>query len=158
MADNYLEEMVAEWYAYQGYFVRKNVLVGKRQKGGYECELDVVAFHPEKKRLVHIEPSMDSDSWEKREARYQKKFAAGRKHIPKIFRGLDVPKEIDQIALLVYASKKSRTTLGGGRLVLIRELLDEIVLGMGELAVAKNIIPEQWPILRTIQFVKNFQP
>jgi hypothetical protein len=27
-------------------------------EGGYECELDVVAFDPKEKHLVHIEPSM----------------------------------------------------------------------------------------------------
>ena len=46
MAANYLEQLVAEWLEYQGYFVRRNVLVGKRAAGGYECELDVVAFNP----------------------------------------------------------------------------------------------------------------
>ena len=60
MAVNHLEQLVAEWYEYQGYFVRKNVLVGKRAKGGYECELDIVAFNPATKKLVHIEPSLDA--------------------------------------------------------------------------------------------------
>lgn len=31
---NYLESLVAEWLEYRGYFVRRNVKVGKRQKGG----------------------------------------------------------------------------------------------------------------------------
>ena len=29
---NFLEELVAEWYEYQGYFVRRNVLVGPSEK------------------------------------------------------------------------------------------------------------------------------
>ena len=78
MASNFLEELVAEWYEYQEYFVRRNVLVGKRVRGGYESELDVVAFHPTKKHLVHIETSMDTQSWEQREQRFAKKFEAGR--------------------------------------------------------------------------------
>ena len=44
MAINFLEQLIAEWYEYRGYFVRRNVLVGRRLKGGYECELDIVAF------------------------------------------------------------------------------------------------------------------
>ena len=36
MASNFLEELVAEWYEYKGYFVRRNVRVGPRAKGGYE--------------------------------------------------------------------------------------------------------------------------
>ena len=75
---NHLEELVSEWLGYRGYFVRRNVLVGKRAKGGYECELDVVAFHPGLRRLVHVEPSLDAHSWKKRAARFAKKFAAGR--------------------------------------------------------------------------------
>lgn len=126
MATNYLEQLIAEWYEYKGYFVRRNVLVGKRAKGGYECELDVVAFHPEAKHLVHLEPSMDANSWAEREKRYRKKFDAGRKHIPQLFEGIEIPTEIEQIAVLVFASKANHGTLGGGRLMLIDELLQEI--------------------------------
>jgi len=76
---NHLEQLVGEWYEYQGYFVRRNVWVGPRAEGGYECELDVVTFHPSINHLVHIEPSMDARSWIKREERYKKKFAPGKK-------------------------------------------------------------------------------
>jgi len=82
---NFLEQFVAEWYEFSGYFVRRNVHVGRRAKGGWECELDVVAFDPKGKRLIHVEPSMDSDKWEKREKRFQKKFDAGQKYIPELF-------------------------------------------------------------------------
>jgi hypothetical protein len=57
MAGNHLEDLAAEWYQFQGFFVRRNVQVGKRLRGGYDCELDVVAFHPAERRLIHIEPS-----------------------------------------------------------------------------------------------------
>jgi hypothetical protein len=46
MAGNHLEDLVAEWYQFQGFFVRRNIQVGKRLRGGYECELDIVAFQP----------------------------------------------------------------------------------------------------------------
>ena len=62
MATNHLEQLIAEWYEFKGYFVRRNVHVGKRTKGGYDCELDVVAFNPCEKKLVHIEPSLDAHS------------------------------------------------------------------------------------------------
>lgn len=88
MPSNHLEQLIAEWYEYQGYFVRRNILVGKRAKGGYECELDIVAFHPLTKHLVHIEPSLDANSWAVREARFKRKFDAGRKYIPGLFDGL----------------------------------------------------------------------
>jgi hypothetical protein len=55
---NFLEQLAAEWLEYQGYFVRRNVHVGKRLKGGYVCELDVVGFHPGKQLLVHVDANI----------------------------------------------------------------------------------------------------
>lgn len=74
---NFLEQLVAEWYETKKYFVRRNVLVGPRKNGGYEGELDVVAFNPVKKLLIHIEASMDAFSWEKREARFKRNSKLG---------------------------------------------------------------------------------
>jgi len=150
---NYLEELVGEWYEFQGYFVRRNVKVGKRSKGGYEGELDVVAFHPERRHLVHVEPSMDALSWAKREEKFRKKFLAGRKHIHGLFAGLNVPDEVDQIALLQFASKQRRATLGGAKPVLVSELLVEILRELRAHRVVSNAVPEDKPILRTLQFV-----
>ena len=53
--NNFLKQLAAEWYEYRGYFVRRNVRVGQRAGGGFAGELDVVAFNPIEKRLVHIE-------------------------------------------------------------------------------------------------------
>lgn len=157
MANNFLEQLVAEWYEFQGYFIRRNVWVGKRAKGGYECELDIVGFHPSKKHLVQIEPSMDAASWAERERRYAKKFKAGKKYIPGLFEGLDLPTEIDQIAVLVFASKKNRETLAGGKIVLISELLQEIFRELRSSSIESSAIPEQLPILRTLQFVAQYR-
>lgn len=157
MAHNYLEQLVAEWYEFQGYFVRRNVLVGPRPQGGYECELDVVAFHPEKKHLVHIEPSHDADSWSKRELRYTKKFAAGRKYIPAIFAGLDADVSIEQIAILAFASTRNISRLEQGRIVLIPELLKEIFAKLKGRRLNSSAVPEQFPLIRTLQLVaENF--
>lgn len=92
---NFLEQTVAEWYDFRGYFVRRNVNVGLRPAGGYESELDVVAFDPISNHLVHIEASMDADSWKTREVRFKKKFDAGRKHVPTLFKGFGDLPEID---------------------------------------------------------------
>lgn len=150
---NYLEQLVSEWYEYQGYFVRRNVLVGKRPDGGWECELDVVAFHPTKKHLVQIEPSMDSNSWDKREERYRRKFEAGRKYIPKLFDGIDIPAHIEQIALFGLGSKTNNPMLAGGHVWLASDLLLEIVKVLRNLRVEKAAVSEQFPLLRTIQFM-----
>jgi hypothetical protein len=157
MANNYLEQMVAEWYEYQGYYIRRNVLVGKREKGGFESELDVVAFHPGSRHLVHVEASMDSDSWDRRESRYAQKFSAGRRYIPELFTGFDLPEEIEQIAVLVFASKQNRQTLAGGRIVLANELLNEIITKLREKSIYSNMVAEHYPILRTIQFMCQYR-
>ena len=150
---NFLEQLVAEWYEYQGYFVRRNVHVGKRSTGGWECELDVVAFHPSKKRLVHIEPSTDAHSWEQRTERYRKKFEAGRRYIPEMFKGIDIPDHIAQIALFALGSKANNPMLSGGHVWLASDLLLEITKALRPLRIEKAAVSEQFPLLRTIQFV-----
>lgn len=154
---NYLEQLVSEWYEYQGYFVRRNVNVGRRPQGGWECELDVVAFNPESKHLVHVEPSMDASSWAVREQRYKRKFEAGRKHIPKLFSGIDLPDQMDQIALFEFASTANHKTLAGGRVMLVSELLSEISSSIRTKKIASAAVSEQYPILRTIQFMCQYE-
>jgi hypothetical protein len=123
---NFLEQMVAEWCEFSGYFVRRNVHVGRLARGGWECELDVVAFDPMRKRLIHIEPSMDSLHWEKREKRFRKKFDAGKKYIPTLFESFEPLPKIEPIALFVFGSDKNQKTVGGGRVLMIRDFLNEI--------------------------------
>jgi hypothetical protein len=157
MAANYLEQLLAEWYELEGYFLRRNVLVGKRAKGGHECELDIVGFHPITRCLIHVEPSMDALSWEKRERKYQKKFAAGKKYIHNLFTGLKLPKEIDHQAVLVFASPTTHKTLGGGRVIHISEILKDIFTKLKTRSIYKSTIPEHLTILRSFQFVIEFQ-
>jgi|SRR5215203_6154418 len=157
MPINYLEQLVAEWYEYRGYFLRRNVLVGKRAQGGYEGELDIVAFHPSTKHFVHIESSMDAASWGTRDSRYRKKFDAGRRYIPALFEGVDPPDEIEQIAMLVFASKQTHQTIGGGRIVLVSELLEEIFADLKTKRLAASAIPEHLVILRSFQFVTEYR-
>ena len=156
MAGNHLEALVAEWYEFQGYFVRRNVQVGKRAKGGYECELDIVAFNPETSTLIHLEPSLDSDSWAKRELRYAKKFEAGKRYIPTLFNGIPIPKQIDQVALFVYGGGEARTQLAGGRIVFVKEFMYDIHAGIGHRKVSSAAIPEVFPQLRTLQFAAQY--
>jgi hypothetical protein len=157
MSENYLEQLVAEWYEYRGYFVKRNVLVGKRKQGGYECELDVVAFNPKTRHLVHIEPSMDSNSWNVREQRYKKKFDAGKKYVPGLFSGLGEHEYFEQIALLVYASKQNHKELGGGKIMIINELLSNIFSEIKDNKIENNAITEHLTILRTLQFVAQYR-
>jgi hypothetical protein len=157
MPGNHLEDLVAEIYELRGYFVRRNVLVGPRLRGGYECELDIVAFHPGLRNLVHIEPSLDTESWENRERRFSKKFDAGRKYIPKLFEGSKLPRKIEQIALFVYGGG-GRTTLAGGRVMFIKDFMFEIMeeLYSNWRHLKNKAIPEGYPLLRTLQMAVEY--
>lgn len=157
MANNFLEQLVAEWYEYQGYFVRRNVPVGKRARGGYDSELDVVAFNPTLRHLVHIEPSLDAESWEKRERLFRRKFEAGRRHIPELFDGFELPPDIEQIAILVFASRSNHPTLGGGKVLLISDLMRQIMEELSDKKPNAILVPEHHTILRTLQFVIEYR-
>lgn len=156
MASNFLEQLASEWFEYRGYFVRRNVLVGPRSAGGHESELDVVAFDPKERCLVHLEASMDAGSWQKREARFTKKFEAGRKYVPGLFKGIGAKGAVEQVALLAFASKKRREKLAGAKIVLVEELIAEIVAHFWNRPDRNIMVPEQFPILRTLQHVTAY--
>lgn len=148
---NHLEQLVAEWLQYQEYFVRTGVLVGRRPHGGFDGELDVIALHPRSKHLLHVECSLDSISWEKRHERFAKKFEHGVKHIPGLFRGLDLPSNPDQVALLQYAGAGSPREVGGARLVTVIDFTREIFAGLKGTSPAAGAVPTNLPLLRTMQ-------
>lgn len=147
---NHLEDLTAEWLEFNGYFVRKSVLVGKREKGGHEGELDVVAVHPDTKHLLHVECSLDADTWETRERRFTAKFERGRRHIVSLFGGLDIDAEPDQVALLQLGGGP-RTHVGGGRIVWVADFIADILAGLSTRSPDKMAVPSTLPLIRTMQ-------
>jgi hypothetical protein len=110
---SHLEELLTEYYQWLGHVVKCGALVGKRSQGGWEMELDVVAYEPRANRILHIEPSLDAYSWEKRERRFVKKFQAGRKYIlPELFPWLPPTTQLVQWAVFASASAERRTLAG----------------------------------------------
>jgi len=121
---NHLEKLIRQYYEWQGYLVRGNVKVGRRSRGGWAGELDIVAYHPQTGRLVHLEPSLDAHTWEKREKRFKKKFQTGRRHICRdVFPWLDKKTPIEQIAVL---NRSGSGKLAGGRVVSIDKFMQEV--------------------------------
>ncbi len=157
MASNHLEQLAAEWYEYRGYFVRRNVRVGRRAQGGHEGELDIVAFDPRKVALVHIETSGDADSWAERERRFAKKFLTGEKHIRALFHGLPKKTPIEKIAIFAVGSRKNHQSVGGGQIKLLGEFLAEILADLENISWSKRAVPEQYPLIRTLQIVSEFR-
>jgi hypothetical protein len=154
---NHLEQLVAEWLEFKGYFVRRNVKVGRLTHGGYECELDIVAYDMKDNHLLHIEPSMDAHTWDKRERRYKKKFAAGRRYIKEdIYPWLPNNGHFEQWAVL-WASGTRHRTIGGGKVVPIWDLYRMIAKDIRDCgSPGGNAISEQFPLLRTMQYTLHW--
>jgi len=153
---SHLENLIAEFYDWKGYLVKRNVKVGRLLHGGWEMEIDVVAYHPHTKHLVHIEPSIDGHSWKTREQRFIKKFGSGEKYLFKeVFTWLDPTTMVDRIAILV-SHPPGRDFLAGAKIISIDEFMSKVrteVIACG--SAATNAIPEQYPLLRTLQFSHN---
>lgn len=151
---SHLEELLTEYYEWLGCVVKCGALVGKRAKGGWEMELDIVAFDPKTKTILHIEPSLDALPWAKREERYAKKFAAGRKYIlQEMFTWLPPETSIVQTAVLPTAPA-NRRMLAGAQLRSVDEVVGEIKQAVSCRGIAsRSAISEHYPLLRTIQFV-----
>ena len=153
---SHLESLIAEYYDWMGYLVKRNIKVGRLSRGGWKMELDIVAFDPHLEHLVHIEPSVDAHSWETREQRFKKKFDRGAEYLfSEVFTWLDPAIPIEQIAVLI-SHPKGRDSLAGGKIVSIDELVLEIKQKIMPVGIAsKSAIPEQYPLLRTIQLTEN---
>ncbi len=151
----YLQRLAAEWYGYQGYFVHTDLWVGVQADGSYECELDVIAFHPTRRHLVQLEPSFDLLSWREREQHFQPKFAAGRKYLHRMF-GTEPHIHLEQIALVV-ADEEGPRMLAGARVLRLADFLATMLETLGAFEMAEAVVPEQWPLVRTLQFVAAYR-
>ena len=149
MATNFLEQLAAEWYQYKEYLVWRNIPVRK-------SDLDIVAFKPRDKHLVHVETQMSTGDVE---GTCKYKFANGRNHIPGMLSGLlcdgvtfqDL--KFDQIALIDDVKERS---VGGGRIENVSTFLKPILDEFGDLKKTKNV-PEQFPILRALWYVAYYR-
>ena len=153
---NFLESLVAEWYEYSGYFVRSNPRTRKRQKGGWDVELDVLAYSPSDRRLIHIETSSDANSWQERKDRFlKKKFILSRQEYESLI-GSGVS-SVEKIAIVGWSSTKSDLNWGEDiKVLLIPDLLREITSKLKETSPLKQAVPESFPLLRAIQMALAF--
>jgi hypothetical protein len=147
----FLEQLTSEWLEYRGYFVRRHVRVEGQEADGDDCELDVVAFHPGTKHLLHVEASMDASTWRVRDRRYRQKFDAGREHIPTMFEGSVPVQPVDQVALFGFGTRAGHGAVAGGRVLFADELMDEIRLDLRDRPALAQHVSERFVCLRTIQ-------
>jgi|SRR3989304_2553253 len=153
---NFLESLVAEWYEYSGYFVRSNPRTRKRQKGGWDVELDVLAYSPSDQRLIHIETSGDANSWQERKERFlKKKFILSHKEYELLI-GSSV-KQIEKIAIVGWSPARNDLNWRDDiKVVLIPQLLEKITTKLKETSPLKQAVPESFPLLRAMQMVLAF--
>jgi hypothetical protein len=148
---NFLEQLVGEWYSYKGYFVQTNVKFGPLKHGGYEGEMDVVAFHPKDKVLVHVETSTDSLSWEKRRHHFESKFRRAQKHYSELFHF-----DYDAVEKIAIVGLRSTAPHGisFGKDVVIKtspEFIREMTEYLKDKSPLKQAVPEHWPLIRLLQ-------
>jgi len=153
---NFLEQLLAEWYQYKGYYVRQNIKIGKREKGGYAGEIDILAYEPKTKIILHIEASSDTYSWKTREEKFERKFRVAKEIIPSLFENFEYS-EIQQKAIFLFAAK-SREEIGGHKLYLASDVMQEIYDDLKHKSILNEIVPENFMLLRTIQvFVSSMK-
>ncbi len=153
---NFLEQVVAEWFNFKGYFVKTNIRFGKGSHGGVEGEMDVIAFCPKTKEFVHVEASTSAASWTKQCAAIEKKFDSAGQHYDDMFEFLRSPTRRIAIAgfgRVAPARPKERLGESGIMLESIPELFRKIIADLQDQPVAKGTIPENLTILRSIQIV-----
>jgi hypothetical protein len=151
---NHLEQLVAEWLQYNRYFVRVSVPVGPRTNGGFEGELDVVAFNFSRGHLLHVECSLDALPADKREEKFAAKFERGRRFIDSVFEDIPKPNTFEQVVVLQFAAGKIRS-FGGARLVTVRELIHEIYSGLSGTSPQSKAVSSNLPLLRTLQLAMD---
>lgn len=146
---NYLESLAAEWYQYQGYWVHRNIRPRQHGVNHSRRELDVIALHPGRKHLVHLE--LSSGFFEEGELpRYAGKFAALHDVVPTLFPGVAGPFSLEQLAIWEVAPS-GRVTDHGFTILSLPQFLVPIRARLTASDYMTNAVPEQFPILRTIQ-------
>lgn len=150
---NFLEELAAEWYEYQGFFVRTNIKFGKRPRGGWKGEMDVVAYHPKTKAFIHIETSSDAQTWEKKRANFARKFRDAADHYGELF---PFPRRsTEQIAVAGFSRPRrpERMDFGGSiRMILVPDFVRGITQKLRNINPVQQGVPEAYPLLRAIQY------
>ncbi|HEU4475287.1 MAG TPA: hypothetical protein VFR71_01135 [Methyloceanibacter sp.] len=149
---NHLEQLVAEWLQYNDYFVRSSVPVGPRDQGGFEGELDVIAYHFARNHLLHVECSLDALSMPNGNPSLSLSSTEGVSTSRDVFRkvsgDLDLP-EPEQIVVLQLQAEVRE--IGGARLVTVREFVHEVYEGLKGKTPQSKAVPSNLPLLRILQ-------
>jgi hypothetical protein len=152
---NFLEQVAAEYYATKGYFVRTNVKANRRKKGGWDNELDVLAYHPQTGELVHLETTWDANNWTERQKRFlSKKFVFTEAEYRDILGAR--PATIRKRAV-VGTSRRPPPDLRWGdsiEVITVPQFIAEVCEEVRSRSPMRDIVPETYPCLRAMQFAE----
>ena len=170
---NFLEQLVAEWYQYNGYFVRTNLKFGRneRGRGGHAGEMDVVAYQPKTEEFIHIEASTDSLPRLERKKKFETQFTGARKYYMEAFPFIKLDIEPQQIALVGFNRTRSlraenwKSSAPSGSpwgdikidVIHIPEFFEQINTELSSKDPQNDAIPENYPLLRAIQYSVFFR-
>ena len=157
--NNWLEQLAAEWYEYQGYLIRRNRRLDKAARGGYHHEYYLIAYCPKSRELVHVEAGQATDSWAKTTENFKRKFAGSKENCCREFEGLAEPVSFRMIALLATGSRRSsrRLEIPNVETLYLYELFAQIVERVEPEHWWTKGVPEQFPTLRTIQALEFYR-
>ncbi|MFO0834669.1 MAG: hypothetical protein U0638_06850 [Phycisphaerales bacterium] len=148
---NYLESIASEWYRYNGYWVHSNVRPSQLGIADSKREFDVIALRPTKE-LVHVEASsgfFDRSA----EARYRGKFEClDDPVLERLFPGVQLPTNRLKVALW-EDGPRDITNPDAFDVWLLRDLIATIHQKLPP-NYMKQSVPQEFPILRTIQMVR----
>jgi hypothetical protein len=152
---NYLEALAAEFYEFTGHFVRSNVRTRLRKQGGYDVEMDVLAYLPKDKALIHIETSGAATTWAReRETLIKKKFGIKNDEYEKEL-GCEIS-SIHKMMVIGWAKTIDPFDDGGIEIVPIPAFMRKIANELRQMNPMKKVIPEQYPLLRSIQMALHY--
>ena len=147
---NHLETLVAEFYEYTGHFVRRNVRSGKRARGGYDVEMDVLAYLPDTKELIHIETSGAATTWKRqREIILKKKFDVFKEKYEQELKCKI--SQVKKVIIIGWAKTGSIVFDGKIEVIPIPAFLKKVAEELGKNKPSRGIVPEHYPLLRSIQ-------
>ncbi len=165
MYQNFLEELIYEYLDFKGCFVKRNIKLRKRKKGGFDREIDILALDTRNCIVYHIETSFATNkSWDQTiEDFKRKKFDIKKKEYAQLV-GLKTNKiQIIKVAILLNVPKqKEERNRFKKETKSILYSVEEIIKEIKEYITScfenplKEAIPEKYPLLRTIQFIHHF--
>jgi len=154
----FLDQLAAEWYSYkEGYFVRMNVPLRKRERGGHEGDADVIGLRlkDNKIQVIHIENSQAAQSFEEHLQALKKKFEKAANNYENIV-GCKCDK-VFKVGICTCSKKKGDVNKKSDiEVYTTSEFLKMITKELNKIHPGRSGVPETFPMLRAIQFILHY--